>query len=145
MTCPECDREYHGNHCQCGYQAEQSKAADKPPYYYKPCATPGCAVMIGARVGTAIDPAICKWCQTNTAYNTRPRLATRQQTGSNPLSLAEFGPDLYEAIRAHAAYLQARTHRPAEDCAGLLAQAEAAIAKIDNPDDVRRILAMSGK
>ena len=135
MDCARCSNDP----CTC----EPTNKEPGQPYYYKPCATPGCTVMIGARVGTALDPDLCKWCQSSTDYNTRPRSATRHGTGT-PISLAEFGPELYEAIRAHAAYLQARTHRPAEECAGLLATAEVAIAKIDNPDDVRRILAMGG-
>lgn len=71
MNCPECERELHGNACRCGYQIPgtgQKPEKAKRPYYYHQCTTPGCTVMIGARIGTPIDPAICKWCQAGVSH-----------------------------------------------------------------------------
>ena len=73
MDCARCSNDP----CTC----EQSKAAGQP-YYYKPCATPGCSVMIGTRLGTAIykalscgttEPSQCRWCRVGVSHALRPK------------------------------------------------------------------------
>lgn len=65
MNCPECDRVMQGDTCACGFTTKKTK---KPDFYAKECATEGCYVLIGTRIGQPIDPPICKWCQAGTAY-----------------------------------------------------------------------------
>lgn len=79
-----------------------------PLWLVKPCNTAGCSVMIRVQVEFAASVHNCKWCQTNTDYNTdtshvRPHVVN----GDEYLSKDEFGQDLFEAIRLQAAIRQA--------------------------------------
>ena len=50
------------------FDEEPSSDGPRRPYYVKQCTTPRCTTMIGARIGTPIDPPICKWCQAGTSH-----------------------------------------------------------------------------
>lgn len=58
------------------------------------------------------------------------------------LSKEEFGVDLFNAIKANAARLQALKHGDDKAAASWHKELHALLPKITNPDDVRRILAM---
>lgn len=69
------------------------------------CAMPGCCVDIRVKAGEQVEEPICKWHQAGTAYNSAQIKA--QPDDSQPISLEEFGPDLFEAIRTQSALRQA--------------------------------------
>ena len=108
------------------------------------CSTPGCSAMVRYRLGTVKLPIICKWCQEGKAYNIRRRPPIKPDAGPS-MSKEEFGLTLFEAIKTNAARLQALKQQQHTDAIALEAKLNELLTHIQNPDDVRRILAMSNE
>ena len=129
---------------------------EKELWLTQPCTTPGCTVMIRVSIDHQEDRPVCKWCKEQRAYNTRDAMRLSQQEGP-PLSLDEFGQDLFAAIEAQAGAIQALKSEGLYRAKGLTYQAErsARAASVCQHEletiltrntitvyDVRRILAM---
>lgn len=119
MDCPRCNNDP----CSCKRMTDSSMPSvyDAPktgrPYYYLQCAIPGCTTMIAARVGSKIDPAICKWCQAGTSVYRQSGVSPNQASIGPTMTKEQFGLDLYESIRLQSLAVtsknEARRHRNA--------------------------------
>ena len=120
------------------------------------CSTLGCTVVIRSRAGKQPSVPVCKWCEQNQAYYRTTESPQRHRSGPE-ISLAEFGVDLYEAIKLKAEVETARKRaglmlakwksREAHDAEQAVTSKEAELSTILDsgrikPDDVRRILAI---
>lgn len=83
------------------YSETQHPLAVPTQYVMQSCSTPGCTVMIRSRAGSQPSVPVCKWCESNTAYNVRDQ-GTHGPSFGPELSLEEFGRDLYDAIELKA-------------------------------------------
>lgn len=98
MICDTCD----SDPCTC----QRSLTAPKQVWLIQYCTTPGCEVAIRTKIEEPLVHPICKWCQSGTAYNTRPHPAIHPGEGES-MSNEEFGLDLVEAIRLQTAIREA--------------------------------------
>ncbi len=120
------------------------------------CSADGCTVTIRGSIDHQEDRPLCKWCKSQTAYNTRDAMPIVNHEGP-PISLDEFGQDLFAAIKAQAGAIQALKSAGLYQAKGLPHQADQAAraATVCQREletifrrntiavyDVRRILAM---
>ena len=66
MHCNECEREFHGDRCSCGWKPA-TLALLQQPWIISHCTHPGCDVAIRHRPGQ-LDNPLCKWHQNGTAH-----------------------------------------------------------------------------
>lgn len=140
MICPDCEATLEQPPCACGWTLKtDSKDKQGKACLLKPCAHPGCLVMIRWAVGQLQGDPLCKWHQAGTAYARGPEV---RKDDSKPMTRAEFGEDLYNAIRLNAGRLQCLKQGNEKKAKELQKQVQALLPHIPDPDDVRRILAM---
>src|SRR5215472_1245167 len=105
------------------------------------CSTQGCTSVVRYRLGTVTYPIICKWCREGRTSHLRARPPIKPDPGPF-ITKEEFGLTLFEAIKTNAARLQALRQNQQKDAIALEAKLKELLTHIQNPDDVRRILAM---
>lgn len=147
MRCDECYREP----CVC-----QRALVATTDWIDQTCSTPGCHVVIRSRAGQQPSVPVCKYCEQSQAYY-RTTESPQRPRGGPEISLAEFGVELYEAIKLKAEVETARKRaglmlakgksREAHDAEQVVTSKEAELSVILDsgcikPDDVRRILAI---
>jgi len=128
-----------------------------PLWLVKPCNTAGCSVMIRVLIAQAATVLNCKWCRSNQDYNTDPSKVRPLMLNSPLISTDEFGSDLFEAIKTHAAIRQAEKAQTLYAKKGLKKRQDEATATIAAlltalkhvlsrnaiaPSDLKRLLAI---
>lgn len=120
------------------------------------CSSPGCHVVIRSRAGKQMTVPVCRWCDQQLAYYRTMESPPRSPHGPE-LGLAEFGRQLYEAIKLKAEAETARIRgemmrakqkrREAQEAGQIMAGKEEELGRlldsgVVQPDDIRRILAI---